>query len=391
MNYFSQTIFKINMFQKFKYLFIPVLFLTFSSGVNAQSAIEDSVKAIMSRHPVVGLSVAVVKGNHLVYTHSFGFKNLETKVPLENKNIFRIASISKSFTSTGLMQLVQKKKISLDDDVSDLVGFKIRNPKFPDKKITLRMVLSHTSSINDKEGYFTLDSINPAKNPNWAGCYNDYEPGTQYQYCNYNYNIAGTILEKESGERFDHYVYNHILKPLKIYGGFNVNDLDSNLFAQIYEYNKDSSGFFHSPAAYASRKNEIENYVMGYSTPVFSPAGGMKISATGLSRYMQMHMDKGELDGTRIISKKSERTMRKALSEKEHYGLGLLTTKNLIDGETMVGHTGGAYGLYSLMFFEPKKKFGIVIICNGCDPKYSNGFESVNREVANELYKQVIK
>lgn len=79
------------------------------------------------------------------------------------------------------------------------MGFKIRNPKFPETVITLRLLLSHLSSINDKQGYFTLDAINPAKNPDWAKCYNDYEPGKGYQYCNLNFNMIGTIIEKYSG------------------------------------------------------------------------------------------------------------------------------------------------------------------------------------------------
>src|SRR5690606_2513322 len=136
---------------------------------------------IMQRRPIVGLSVAVVKDGKIIYNKSFGYKNLEEKTPLENSDIFRIASISKSFTVTSLLQQVEKRRLSLDDDVSDLVGFTIRNPKFPDKKITLRMLLSHTSSLTDANGYFTLDVINPAKSNNTAKCYNDYAPGTDYQ------------------------------------------------------------------------------------------------------------------------------------------------------------------------------------------------------------------
>lgn len=91
----------------------------------------------------------------MVYNESFGFKNLETKTPLGNDDIMRIASISKSFTAISLLQLVDKGVISLNDDVSDLIGFTIRNPHHPDIPITLKMVLSHTASIKDKEDYFT--------------------------------------------------------------------------------------------------------------------------------------------------------------------------------------------------------------------------------------------
>ena len=66
--------------------------------------------------------------------------------------------------------------------------------------------MSHTSSIKDSEGYFNLDVINPDKNVNWAKCYNNYAPGKGYMYCNLNFNMVGTIIEKLSGERFDQYV-----------------------------------------------------------------------------------------------------------------------------------------------------------------------------------------
>jgi CubicO group peptidase (beta-lactamase class C family) len=92
------------------------------------------------------------------------------------------------------MQLVEADKIDLDQDVSELFGFKIRNPKFPETIITLRLMLSHLSSINDSQGYFTLDSINPAKSDNWFKCYNNYEPGKGYNYCNLNFNMIGTII-----------------------------------------------------------------------------------------------------------------------------------------------------------------------------------------------------
>ena len=374
-------------------LYYFLAWLLFSCSVYAQpDKAEAAIARLMQETPVMGLSVAVVKNNKLIYTKAFGLKDAEAKIPLSTGDMFRIASISKSFSATSIMQLVEKKKLSLDDDVSDLVGFKVRNPKFPEAVITLRMILSHTSSINDSEGYFTLDAINPAKNNNWQKCYNDYEPGKGYQYCNLNFNMAGVIIEKFSGERFDKYVPNHILKPLNLYGGYNVNDLDQSRFAKIYEYNTDSEKFIHSPSAYAPRKEDIANYTIGYSTPVFSPTGGMKISAPDLAKYMMMHMNYGKAKGSRrIISKKSSRIMQTPLSDKENYGLALLKTDKLIPGETMTGHTGSAYGLYSAMFFEPGKKFGIVVISNGCHPGYANGNNAVISKAVNILYDALIK
>src|SRR6476659_2204587 len=88
---------------------------------------EACIQDIMQQHEVVGLSVAVVKNNKIIYTHSFGLKDIETNQPLTDDCIFRIASISKSFSATSIMQLVRAKKLSLQDDISDLIGFRVRN------------------------------------------------------------------------------------------------------------------------------------------------------------------------------------------------------------------------------------------------------------------------
>lgn len=352
---------------------------------------EAAIQSIMQSSPVVGLSVAVVKNNKVIYNHSFGFKDVEKQLPLTNQSIFRIASISKSFTTTAIMQLVAEKKIRLDQDISELVGFKVRNPAYPNTVITLKMALSHRSSINDSEGYFSLDAIDPATNPNFAKCYNAYEPDKGYMYCNLNYNLAGSILEKVTGVRFDKYIQQQILQPLGLYGGYNVNALDTQLIAKIYEFNKETQGFTLSTNAYAPRTEEINNYTMGRTTPIFSPTGGMKISANDLAKYMIMHSQLGKYKEGRIIPKKLSQQMQEIISEEEGYGMALETTTQLIAGKTMIGHTGVAYGLYSIMFFEPKEKIGFVVISNGCDTKTINGFNAVLHQTVNSLYANLIR
>lgn len=351
---------------------------------------EEAIQQIMKENPVMGLSVAVIKNNKLIYSHSFGLKDAETNTPLANENIFRIASISKSFSATAIMQLVEAKKVNLDQDVSDLIGFKVRNPKFPETVITLRLMLSHLSSINDNQGYFSLDSINPAKSVNWYKCYNNYEPGKKYEYCNFNFNMIGTIIEKVSGERFDAYIQNHILNPLQLYGGYYVNGLDKSKFATIYEYQPDAAKFVASPNAYAPRTAEVAAYQMGYSAPIFSPTGGMKISAKDLATYMMMHANYGKYNGVRIISKKSSKIMQTAVSDIEPYGFALETPATIIDGKQVIGHTGSAYGLYSAMFFDPQEKFGIVVISNGCHPGETSGYNNVIKKAVNALYENLI-
>ncbi|WP_257659238.1 serine hydrolase domain-containing protein [Parapedobacter lycopersici] len=372
---------------------LPAVFILWATVSRAQSAAETEINAIMAKYQAVGTSVAVVKGDAVIYNKSFGLKNTETGEPLENDGIFRIASISKSFVTTGIMQLVEAGKLSLDDDVSDLIGFRVRNPAYPDSVITLGLILSHRSSINDKNGYFTLDALNPDKNPEWANAYNAYAPNDGYQYCNLNFNLAGAILEKYSGERFDRYIHRHILEPLGIYGGYNVDELDSGRFVTLYAYDGETKDFTASPEAYRSRADALKTYVMGYSTPVFSPTGGMKMTVADLAKVMTMHMHHGIVDGTRIISAASSRAMQVVRTAESGYGMSLRTIGNLIPGKLMTGHEGIAYGLYSAMYFQPEEQFGIVVITNGCNTGFSHG-DVINDfllEVYGSLYRNFLQ
>lgn len=366
---------------------IGLFFLPLALIANAQPERADSaIASIMNEFSVTGISLAVVKNHKIIYNQSFGYQNISESKPLANNHLFRIASISKSFSATAIMQLVEQRKISLDDDVSNLIGFRVRHPKFPDKIITLRLLLSHRSSLNDRQGYFNLDVLDPSTSNDWAKCYNDYAPGEKYQYCNLNFNILGTIIERVSGKRFDQYIKHHILDPLGIYGGYCVDSLDKSRFAIIYEYRVDSAKFVESAGAYAPRSEEIRNYKMGRSTPIFSPTGGMKISSQGLATYMIMHSRFGKYKRGRIISKKSARLMQTPLSDEDGYGLAIMNTDKLTPGVKLTGHTGSAYGLNSAMFFNPKKKFGFVVICSGSKTGYKDGFPTIHSKTIQHLY-----
>ncbi len=365
-----------------------------------QELLEKELYSVMEKNKAAGLAVVAVENGKIVYDKSFGYKDLENKAELKNGDIFRIASISKSFTATAIMQMVEHGKIDLEGDVSDYLGFPVRNPAYPDIPVTIRMLLSHSSSLNDSEGYFNLNVINPDSSATWGKAYNNYEPGTKYDYCNLGYNTLGTILEKVSGERFDKYIVKHILTPLGVYGGYNVADLDSTRFVKIYEYQPDGT-FKHSPAAYANRTKEIENYKFGYSTPVFSPTGGLKISAEDLAEVMIMHMNLGKAvkagtsDTVRIISRHSAELMQTKIiyptDEGDAYGFAIRISDQLLPGYTMTGHTGSAYGVYTAMFWDKDRKFGFVIMTNGCSGRRDNNFMSIHREVAAALHKYLYK
>lgn len=365
--------------------------------VSAQSSdkdLENELKMIMAENNGIGMAMVVVKDNKVVYNKSLGYSHLETKAPLKDDHIFRIASISKSFTTSCLLKLVEKGQISLQDNVSDLIGFPIVNPNFPDKVITLEMLLSHTSSMNDSQKYSSLDIIDPAKNPTYAKSYSDYPPGAKHVYCNMGYNLAGAILEKLHGKRFDVVIREQILTPLGIKNaGFNIDSLDHSKFASLYVFDSKTGDFNRSDVAY--KRLDTKDYVIGYSGARFSPTGGMKISALDLATYMQMHMNYGIYQGRRILSEPSSALMQKPfaeVSDTRDYGLAIRIARDLIVGETMIGHTGSASGLRSAMFFEPHKKFGFVVIINGMDHTLqTDGYIALQKEAINTLYNYFIK
>lgn len=383
---------------KFFLAIIASLFLFTACSVSLEQQTNKAIKDVLNEFQAVGISAAVVKDGKIVYNESFGYKDLKNQTPLSNDDVMRIASISKSFTATSLLQLVDKGVISLDDDVSDLIGFKIRNPHHPDTPITLRMVLSHTASIKDKEDYFTLDHLNPAVYGDCVESYFEYKPGEGYNYSNMGLNLAGTILEKVSGVRFDDYVRDNVIHKLGLYGGHNIDSLDAGKFALIYS--KRNGEYVVSEGAYKSRAEDMPNYQFGYSSPIFSPTGGVKISAHDLAVYMMMHMNYGTYNGVRIISEESAKAMQTPVwmiknEGEDQYGLCLKEFVDYIEDEKYnvpgsypVGHTGGAYGLNSIMIWSPADGWGIVAMTNGYTSVEGKGFL---KTLTNAIYNACIK
>ena len=341
-----------------------------------EKRIDAAIQEVMQQYDCVGVTAVVLKDGEVIYDKAFGYTDLDTKEPLSTSHMMRIASISKSFTATGLMKQVEKGIISLDDDISDLIGFQIRNPHHPEVPITLRMVLSHTASIRDQENYSTLDHLNPAISGDCMASFYEYKPGEGYNYSNLGLNLAGTILEKVTNVRFDQYVRDSIILPLGLEGGHNIDVLDSSRIASLYNYR---NGAYVKAPAYGSVAHRLDNYTMGYSAPMFSPTGGVKISTQDLAQYMKMHMNYGELSGVRIISEESAKTMQTPVwmiqnihEWEEQYGLCLKEFVDFIDnpkyntpGNYPIGHTGNAYGLRSIIIWSPIEGWGIAAMTNG--------------------------
>ncbi len=365
-------------------------FLNVSVGSVTQDDVTNLIETIRKSYNNIGLAVVAVKDYEIVYSETFGYKpdidDATKGTPIRKKDLFYIASISKTFVGTAIMQLVENGKISLDDDVNKYLDFSVRNPKFPDIPITIRMLLAHRSSLKKDVDYDDFDKINPAKTRDLQSFYNDYCPGTRTDYSNLGYVILGAVIEKVSGKRFDDYVKKNILKPLRLQGDFDVSKLDQSKL--VYPSRKRNSRYVVQKKAYERNENKTD-YVLGYSTSEFDPAGGLKISAIDLAKYMIMHMNMGKIKWRRkVLSEESEMKMREKQYNTSH-GLSFVYFSNVIRGEELIGMNGANYGIHSSMYFHPEKGYGFVVICNGCNSDtYADS--GLNDEVIRALYRAFV-
>ena len=171
------------------------------------------------RDDIAGAVVVVVKDGKVIFSHGYGYADLAKRTPvIPDQTMFRPGSVSKLFTWTAVMQLVQAGKINLDADVNTYIDFKI--PEKFGKPITMRNLMTHTPGWEDVAGDLILQKSSELypireylikKMPNAI-----YPPGTVIAYSNYGATLAGYIVQRVSGVPFDQYVANHIFKPLRM-------------------------------------------------------------------------------------------------------------------------------------------------------------------------------
>ena len=361
-------------------------------------SLEDEIQKVMADYQAIGASVVVVKDNEICYHHTFGYNpdynDLTLRNPIPDDGIFWIASVSKTFISTAIMQLVEKKKLNLDDDVNKYLLFRVRNPNYPSVPITVRMLVCHRSTINDRQYGWNLDQINPKKNAKWQKCYNNDKPGEKFSYCNLNYSLLGVIIENVTQMRFDEYIDKNICEPLGLQASYNLTKIDSTRLVRSLMYDKLKKQFKPSKSVYNYQyvRDVLSNYHIGESAARISPAGGLKITAADLAKWMMVHINYGQLNGTIIVSKKSELAMWTPQGTDSNYGFAFSRYDKIVKGENFIGMTGGSHGINSVMFFNPEKKYGFVVITNGYVPTKKKGhLPSPARELVRPLYKHFIK
>ena len=168
-----------------------------SYALSDYEAFNSKVIKAFKDYNVVGASFIVYQKGIKIAEYYYGYSDKRNAVKVSHDTKFKIASVTKMVCAIGLMKLVEQGHISLDDDIGDILGYTIRNPKLPNVPITVRMLASHTSSIIDSERFAhargTLEQMVGPKRIN-DNAFSQYKPGTKYIYSNFGFGIIGSII-----------------------------------------------------------------------------------------------------------------------------------------------------------------------------------------------------
>ena len=373
--------------------------------------------------PVSGYGVMAYKDGQLIYQRTGGWRYIDgsdptNNLPFEEDSRYRTASISKTFAAIGAMRLVEQGKLDLDRDVSDYLGFQLRNPNYPDTPITARMLMSHTSSLEDGSIYsippeYSIREFFVPEGKYWLGGEHfansndgvDRSPGVYFHYCNLNYGVLGTVMECITGQRF----YNP--------GDFDAEEIQT--LSAIYQ--KQSGGVWDKSGPYIAQIDnyqgqvqdhdkvlitnpdlqdevvleDLSDYKIGTNGTIFSPQGGLRISMDEMKVLIELFLNDGTVNGTQILTPESVDEMFTPVWTYDEvanngntysglmcaYGLGIqIMTSEYGDRFTedrnivLAGHFGEAYGLLAGLFMDRETGDVIYYVMNGMGgPEAENG------------------
>ncbi|MCW3835663.1 serine hydrolase domain-containing protein [Sphingomonas canadensis] len=297
----------------------------------------------------------------------------------------RVASVSKLAVALGVMRLVEKGTLSLDRDVSDYLGWRLRNPAFPEVPVTLRLLLSHRSSITDDADYIiplgTALRDWMQRPAIWDAAH---APGTWFRYTNLNFPVIASVIEAATGRRFDAVMQAEVFAPLGIDACFNWSGCGAGAVAHaVVLYNEkgevrrdDLKGAPPPCLVVAEGACDLSAYRPGDNGALFGPQGGLRISPLGLARIGRMLLAGGEGFLTPASIAEIERphwTFDGANGDSEQgfycaYGLAvqLLATRApgcaddpFGDGRLRSGHAGSAYNLRSGLWIDRRRGRGV--------------------------------
>lgn len=326
----------------------------------------------------------------------------------------RVASVSKLVVALGVMRLVEAGTLDLDRDVSDYLGSSLRNPAFPDRPITLRLLLSHTSSLADGIDYavpYGTELRTALANP--AAFDAAHPPGAWFHYSNLNFPVIASVMERATGERFDRLMARLVLQPLGLDACFNWTTCSHAYLARavvLYDaqgqaIRDDLHGQPPDCPVLAPNGCDLSNYAPGTNGALFSPQGGLRISARDLAAIGRLLLNRGRP----LLSEASFAAMTAPVwtfngsnGETEGgfycaYGLAVqilpVAAAGCNDalfglGRAMIGHAGDAYGVRSGLWIDPARGAGIAFFAtgNGDDPpRGRSAYRAIEEQLAAHL------
>ncbi|MEA2090453.1 MAG: serine hydrolase [Thermoproteota archaeon] len=328
---------------------------------------EDFIFERMSKTHLPGMSVVIIEDGIVIYSRGFGFRDRTYGFRATPNTLYAIGSITKSFTALSIMQLVNEGKLSLDDPVSKYTPLDL---KYRGEPVRVWHLLTHSSGIPALAYAEALIRYVTGAGGKWlpmatyedlfafmreAGNYALARPGERWFYLNEGYLVLGYIVEKLSGMDYRNYVKKRILEPLgmnRTFFGKEKLEADSDV-ATPYIVTKEGE---HKKSEYL------------YS---LSADGGLLSNATDLARYIIMYLNRGEHNGTTILSPELVAEMEKPRIKRplqvfggEAYGYGLGITPDFF-GCKLVGHGGSVLVATAYIGYIPERKIGIALLANG--------------------------
>lgn len=343
--------------------------------------------------------------------------------PLTIDDPVRIASISKLVVALGVMRLVEQGRLDMDRDVSGELGWTLRNPAFPGRPITLRMLLSHTSGLRDGIDYAIPLGVTVREALADPAAFDpEHAPGTWFRYSNLNFPVVASIMERATGQRFDRLMDRLVLAPLGLDACFNWTTCsDAAIDRAVVLYDGDGAVLRDDlggerPACpvlqAADGSCDLSGYVPGHNGALFSPQGGLRISARELATVGRLLLNGGMHEGERFLSEASVATILEPAWRYDGvngdteggfycaYGLAAqslpVRTEGCRDdlfgnGTRVSGHAGDAYGLRSGLWVDRERGIGIAYFAtsNGDDPPMGEtAYRAIEERLARKLARQ---
>lgn len=389
-----------------KHLYSLALILLAIAGSAQVPTLDD----VWESNDLMGMSVLYVCQNQISGIHNYGLKDHTRQLDIDDSTMYRIASISKAITATGAMALVDQGLLDLDADISDYLGFTARNPLYPDDVVTVGMLMSHQSSIQDGDGYYNflnatyvsdtdLPDIQELLDPEGAyftsNVWRTEQPGTWFTYSNLNYGVLATVMEAASGQRFDLLMEDLLFEPMGLACTYNVGHIDNiDNLAVLYRNQGGWNPQVDNYQGNAPDSPPLTDYTPGGNGLRFAPQGGLRSSVHDLGRLMQLHIGEGYDPATQqqLISTETMQLMHETqwtdngsngddyfnLFNSWTYGLHHITdTGDTVfpnEGSVgLLGHPGEAYGLISDWFLDKETNGGFVFMTNGSWNGFSFG------------------